>query len=301
MPSPDLGFKNTMQDEAGGYLVPAPLADTIFMNIANKSAVIPFLQQIPMTSATLRMNALADDIVMTWVDGEGGKKTVSNESHGQITLTAYELAVIVLASDILIEDANIAMDSLIREEIETALLQALEQSYLGYFAATPFTQTISGSCPVTHTINFPTGVDLLIDISNALSAIEVHGFTDNIGFVTHPAVKAQLRNLRSATDVVPIFQPANAVEPATLFGYPIRFTRNMVTQDSPAGYELIVADWKYLFEGVRNELRLKKSNDAVIGDHNTFTENKTAVKAWIRRAFAIRDVNAIAKVTGLGL
>jgi HK97 family phage major capsid protein len=293
-------IKSSLSDSAGGYLVPAPLADTIFMNIANKSAVIPFLQKIPMSSATLRMNALDDDVVMTWVDGEGGAKTVSNESHRQITLTAYELAVIVKITDILLEDANISMDALIREEIENALLQALEQSYLGYFAATPFAQTISGSCPAAHTIAYGTGDDLLIDISDALSCIEVDGFTDNIGFVTHPAVMAMLRNLRDDYGQ-PLFQPANAANPATLFGHPIRFTRNMTSQDSPAGYELIVADWKYMFEGVRNDLRLKKSTDAVVGDDNMFTENKTAVKAWIRRGFAIRDVNAIAKVVGLGV
>jgi len=298
MPSPDLGFKNTMQDEAGGYLVPEPLASTMFMNIANKSAIIPFLQPIPMTSATLRMNALADDVTMTWVDGEGGAKTVSNETHRQIVLTAYELAVIVLASDILIEDANIAMDALIRKEIETALIQALEQSYLGYFAATPFAQTISGDCPLANTITLGDNVDFVADCSQALNRLEDNGFTDNIGFVTHPTVKARFRDLRD-DDGRPIFEPGNAKEPGTLFGYPIRFTRNMVDQGSPTGHELIVADWEYLFEGVRNELRLAKSNVAVVGEHNTFTENKTAIKAWIRRGFAIRDENAIAKVIGL--
>ena len=298
--SPDLGYKHSGQDEAGGYLVPEPLANTIFTNIQNKSAIIPFLKKVPMSSATLRMNAIDEDITMTWVDGEAGEKEVSNETHRQITLTAYELAVIVLITDQLIEDANIAMDALIRQEIEDALVRALEQSYLGYFAGTPFAQTISGSCPAAHTIAFGTGADLLVDISDALSCIEVDGFTDNIGFVTHPAVKAQLRNLRSAVEGIPLFQPANASEPATLFGYPIRFTRNMVTQTtSPTGYELIVADWQYLFEGVRNELRLKKTDVGTVGNNNLFTENKTAIKAWIRRGFAIRDVNAIAKVTGL--
>jgi len=291
-------IKSSLTDSAGGYLVPTPLADTIFMNIANKSAVIPFLRKIPMSSATLRMNALDDDVVMTWVDGEGGEKTVSNESHRQITLTAYELAVIVLVTDILIEDANIAMDSLIREEIENALMQALEQSYLGYFAATPFAQTISGSCPVGNTIAYGTYADFVADCSQALNRLEVNGFSENIGFVTHPTVKATFRDLRDLNGR-PIFEPGNAKEPGTLFGYPIRFTRNMVQTGSPAAYELIVADWQYLFEGVRNELRLKKSNDAVVGDHNSFTENKTAIKAWVRRGFAIRDVNSIAKVTGL--
>ncbi len=296
MSRPDI--KSSLTDVAGGYTVPEPLATSMFENIAHASAIIPFLKQIPMTSKTLRMNALDDDVVWTWVDGEGGAKTVSNESHRQITLTAYEIAIIVKITDILLEDANIAYDALIRKEIETQLLAALEQSYLGYFTGTPFAQTISGSCPAAHTVAFPTGADLLVDISDALGCIEEDGFTNNIGFATHPTVKADFRNLRDDNGL-PIFQPANAKEPATLFGYPIRFSRNFQQTGSPAAYELIVADWSYLFEGVRNSMNLKKFDSGVVGDDNLITEDKIAVRAKIRRGFAIRDVNAIAKVTGL--
>lgn len=291
-------IKSSLTDSAGGYTVPEPLAATMFENIAHASAIIPYLTQIPMTSKTLRMNALDDDVVWTWVDGEGGTKTTSNESHRQITLTAYEIAIIVKITEILLEDANIAFDALIRKEIETQLLAALEQSYLGYFAGTPFAQTISGSCPAAHAIAFPTGTDLLVDISNALGAIEGHGFTNNIGFATHPSVKARFRNLRDDNGL-PIFQPANAKEPATLYGFPIRFSRNFQLTGSPAAYELVVADWSYLFEGVRNAMNLKKFDSGVVGTDNLITEDKIAVRAKIRRGFAIRDVNAIAKVTGL--
>lgn len=299
MPSPEMDYKNTGMDEYGGYTVPTPLATSMFENIANMSAIIPFLTQIPMTSATLRMNALDDDVVWSWLATEAAEKQVSIETHRQITLTAYEIAIIVKVTEILLEDANIVFDSLIRRELETQIVAALEQSYLGYYAGTPFAQTISGSCPVAHTIAYPTGADLLVDISNALSAIEVHGFTNNIGFVTHPVVKAQLRNLRSAVEGIPLFQPANAKEPATLFGYPIRFTRNMTDQGSPTGYELIVADWSYLFEGVRNTMNLKKFDTGIVGADNLLTQDMIAIRATIRRGFAIRDVNAIAKVTGL--
>jgi HK97 family phage major capsid protein len=278
--------------------VPEPLASTIWGNIQNKSAIIPFLNKIPMTSATLALNAVDQDLVMSWVSQEGGAKTVSNENYAQVTLTAYELAVIVTITDILIEDANINMDAHIRGEIEDAVVAALEQSYLGYYAGTPFAQTLSGSCPAAHTVAAGTGGDLLIDISNALGCIEEDGFVNNIGFVTHPAVKADLRNLRDDYGQ-PLFQPANAAEPATLFGYPIRFTRNMTTTGSPAAHELIVADWKYCMEGVRNSMSLEKTSVGTVGDHNLFVENKTAIKAHIRRGFAIRDVNCLAKVTGL--
>jgi len=291
-------IKSSLTDGAGKYLVPEPLANTIWGNIQNKSAIIPFLNKIPMTSATLALNAVDQDLVMSWVSQEGGAKTVSNETYTQVTLTAYELAVIVTITDILIEDANIDMNAHIRGEIEDAVVAALEQSYLGYYAGTPFAQTLSGSCPAAHTVAAGTGGDLLIDISNALGCIEEDGFVNNIGFVTHPAVKADLRNLRDDYGQ-PLFQPANAAEPATLFGYPIRFTRNMTTTGSPAAHELIVADWKYCMEGVRNSMSLEKTSVGTVGDHNLFVENKTAIKAHIRRGFAIRDVNCLAKVTGL--
>lgn len=291
-------IKSSLTDAAGGYTVPAPLAASMFENIANASAIIPYLTSIPMTSATLRMNALDDDVVWTWVDGEGGAKTTSNESHRQITLTAYEIAIIVKITNILLEDANIAYDALIRKEIETQLLAALEQSYLGYFLGTPFAQTISGSCPAGNTIAFGTYADVIADCSQALNRLEVNGFQNNIGFVTHPTVKARFRDLRDLNGQ-PIFQPGNAKEPGTLFGYPIRFTRNMVLQSSPAGYELIIADWSYLFDGVRNNMSLDKATTGTVGDDNLFVENKTAIRASIRRGFAIRDTNAIAKVTGL--
>jgi len=291
-------IKSSLTDAAGKYLVPAPLANTMWGNIQNKSAIIPFLNKMPMSSATLKLNAVDEDLVMSWVDGEGGSKTVSNETYKQTTLTAYELAVIVTITDILVEDANIGMDAHIRGEIEDAVVAALEQSYLGYYTDSPFAQTISGDCPDAHTIAYGTGDDLLIDISNILGCIEEDGFANNIGFVTHPSVKADLRNLRDDNGQ-PLFQPANAKEVGTLFGYPIRFTRNMTTTGSPAAHELIVADWKYLVEGVRNGMSLAKTSVGTVGDHNLFTENKTAIKAHIRRGFAIRDVNAIAKVTGL--
>ena len=291
-------IKSSLSSSAGGYLVPEPLSNSMWTNIQNKSAIIPFLNKMPMSSASLALNAIDNDLVMTWVSTEGGSKTVSNEDYRQVTLTAYELAVVTTVTDILIEDANIEMISHIRGEIEDAIVTALEQSYLGYYTGAPFSQTLSGSCPAAHTIAYGAGADLLVDISNALGAIEEDGFQNNIGFVTHPSVKADLRNLRDDNGL-PLFQPANAKEPATLFGYPIRFTRNMTTTGSPAAHELIVADWKYCIEGVRNQMKLAKANTGTVGDHNLFVENKTAIKAYIRRGFAIRDVNCLAKVTGL--
>jgi len=296
MSRPDI--KSSLTNAAGGYTVPTELATTMFENIANISAIIPFLTKLPMSTATLDLNALDDDVVWTWVDYEGGNKTVSNESHRQINLRAYEIAIIVKITDILLEDANIEYNALIRKEIETQLTAALEQSYLGYFAGTPFAQTISGSCPLANTVAYGAYADFVADCSQILNRLEANGFTENIGYVTHPTVKAIFRDLRDGRQR-PIFEPGNAKEPGTLFGYPIRFTRNMQQTGSPPAYELIVADWSYLFEGVRNAMNLKMFDAGTVGSDNLIVQDKIAIRAKIRRGFAIRDVNAIAKITGL--
>lgn len=292
-------IKSSLTNAAGGFLVPTPLEKLLFKNIQHKSAVLPFLRKFKMTSATLKLNAIDDEPVFTWVSTEGGAKTVSNESIRQITLTAEECSVIVLTTKILLADSNVEMISVIREELEDAVVRGLEQSYLGYYAGTPFAQTLSGSCPVANTIAFGTHTDLLDDIQEVLNTIEVGGFFDNIGFIAHPTLMADLRGLRDTTGQ-PLFRAGAADEtPSTLFGWPIRFTRNMQQTGSPAAYELIVADWKYCLEGGRSGMEIEIFNTGTVGNHNLLTDNKIAVRATIRRAFAIRDVNAIGKLTGL--
>lgn len=292
-------IKSSLSNSAGGFLVPTPLEKLLFTNIQNKSAIIPFLRKFTMDSATLRLNAIDDEPLFTWVATEGGTKTVSNESIRQITLTAEECSVIVLATKIILADSNVDLISNIRVELEDAVVRGLEQSYLGYYAGTPFAQTLSGSTPVAHTIAFGTGADLLDDINEALNAIESDGFMENIGFVTHPSVAGALRGLRDTTGQ-PLFRAGAADEtPSTLFGWPIRFTRNMQLTGSPAAYELIVADWRYMLEGIRSGMELEIFKTGTVGNHNLLTENKVAIRATIRRGFAIRDVNALGKVTGL--
>ena len=263
------------------------------------------MKKWPMTSLTERINLVNEEPVATWVATEAAAKTPSADNFTQLTLTAYELAVIVPFTDRLRDNANIDLVQLIRDEAENAIVTALEQSYLGYYAGTPFAQTLSANTPVANTIAFGTGADLVVDISNALGAIEVNGFSENIGFVAHPSLKAALRNLRTTTGE-PIYVRGGsscAPECASLFGYPIRYTRNMQQTGSPAAYELICADWKYAIEGTRQELRMDIIDKATITiaqtPVNLWEKNMSAGKFWCYRAFAIRDVNALGKVTGL--
>jgi len=295
-------FYSGIVDADGKYVVPAPLAVEMLRNIEIKSVCQPFLRKWPMTSKTLDINMVGDEIEAGVVGTEGGKKPKSKGTFEQMTLTTKEISVIVPLTEEWSENANIAVDSFLRGECEKAIAKKLDRVYMGYEDVGTFIENISGNIPTDHIIPYPTGDDLLIDISNALGCIEEDGFQDNIAWAANPTLKARLRNLRDE-DGLPIFQPANAKEPATLYGYPIRFSRNMLKVGSPATSELIVGDWEYGFEGLRGGIRYDITNQATITigakTYNLWELNMEAIKLWVRRAFRMRDVNAFAKVTGL--
>ena len=301
-------IKATTSNSAGGFLVDAPLSAEIFKNIQNKSIVIPSMRQIPMASATLDISGIDEEPIVGWVASEGEDKDISTESIKQLTLTAQEAAVIVPVTEIMIEDSITDIMSMIREELEDGFVRLLEQSYLEYDATTPFAPTISGAVPAVNTIAFGTGADLVADFSAALQALEVNGFQDNIEWKTNPFVKGMIRDLRG-TDGHPLFQPGNASSPDTFFGWPITYSRNFLRTGSPAAYEMIVGNWNWILEGIRNQLKIKVFDAGIVGNHNLIVQDKIAVRATARRAMAIRrsrddltntlDEWCIAKVTGL--
>jgi HK97 family phage major capsid protein len=295
-------FYSGLVDADGKYVVPAPVAAEMLKNIEINSVCIPFLRKWPMTSKTLDINMVGDEIEAGVVGTEAGLKPTGKGTLDQLTLTTKEIAVIVPLSDEWTENSSIAADQFLREECEKAIAKKLDRIYMGYEDTGTFAENISGDIPADHIIAFGTGADLMEDISNSLGCIEEDGFQDNIAFAAHPTLKARLRNLRDLNGQ-PIYQPANAKEPATLYGYPIRFSRNMIATGSPAARELVVGDWEYGFEGLRGGIRYDITDKATITIAgvavNMWEHNMHAIKLWVRRAFRMRAKNAFAKVTGL--
>lgn len=295
-------YQNASTNADGKYLVPSPLAGELLKNIQEVSVILPRIRKWPMSSLTEDINMVDDEVAATWVASEATAKTGSKATFTRIQLIANELAVVVPFTERILDNANVDIMSVLREQVVNAFVKKLEQSYSGYDSTTPFAQNLTDDIPNDNTVAFGAGDDLLADISATLSKIEVGGYTDNIAFLTHPAVKHSLRVLRDDNGA-PILQPATASEPATLFGYPIYFSRYFTKTGSPEKYELMVGDWSYAIEGTRQEMRFAVSRDAsiVIGGttYNLFQQNMVALKAWMYRAFVIRNTAAFAKLTGL--
>lgn len=293
----DLNYQNITNNDEGKYLVDEGLSTEVLQMVEAASVCEPFLNIWTMNNKVEKINYVTQEPTATWI-GEGVKKSKSKVEFGQLNMELKELAVIIPFSEEWVKFANTQTATLLRNLIVKSITKAIDQTYLGYVTS-PFEKNFTDD--VTNIVTFPTGDDLLIDLSNAMGLVEEAGYEPN-GWAAPLSLKARLRNLRD-DDGLPVFQPANAQSPATLFGIPIRFSTNMTdNNDSPPTKEIIVGDWSYAYKGNDTAIEFKLLDQATItiGEtlFNLAEQDMLAIRAKIWKAFNIYKVEAFAKVTG---
>jgi len=298
----DLNYQNTVNDSEGGYLVDETLTVEILKDIAAVSVCEPYLKPYPMPTRSRKINYLEEKPEAYWVGQEAAKKKKSTVKFAQLDMTLKPLAVIIPFTEEWAKFANNEVVAFLREELRDAFARKQDRTFLGYETDSPFSDAISDDIPAAHSIPLGTGDDICVDMSNAMGAVEQAGYIPN-GWAAPLALKATLRNLRDDNGL-PLFQPANATSPDTFYGLPIRFSMNMTAVGSPAGRELIVADWSKAFKGDDADISFKLLTEATItlGDGsllNLAEQDMLAIRAVLYKAFAVYKAEAFAKVTGL--
>ena len=296
-------LNSTLNDDEGGYLVPPEYANKILNNINQYDETLGLMKKWPMARDVEYIPILSTASSASWTSAEGGSKGNTQPVFSQLTLTAKELAAVVVVTERLLATTNIAgLMGIIQDDLVSAFAKSKVQTYFGYADDGTFTYDLTDDAG--NSVAFGDNDDLLADISEAIQYLEVNGNKGPFAFATHPAVRHQLRTLRDDNGA-PMLNPATANSPETLFGYPIKYSTYFSTVGSPAKYELFVADWSKVIEGQMMGLRMAKSRDATItladaSTVNLFQQNMVAIKAWMYVAFSVSDLDAVAKVTGLG-
>jgi len=283
----------------GGVFVPEELSSDLIGRIICKAAVTNLARHWPMKRLTLKIPKISAGITADWVDAMAVKPK-SKVEFGYKVLTAEKLAVIVPFEDQLLEDADRDVAGIVRSDITDAMAEAMDQTFLGYSATSPFADSVSGNTPAGHSVAYGTGVDLAADANTAMGAIEEHGYVPT-GWVCHQRIKSYLRGLRDANNN-PIFVPSLTSDaPDTLYGLPIYYTCNAQASGSPGTYELLVADWRHVFIGDKRSLEITRATEATVTLSGTainlWERDMTAIRAVLRVAFGINENNALAKVT----
>jgi len=294
---------NSIRDASGGIFVPDEIALELNMLIRDASCVESMAKHVPMKRSRMVRRKQADGVHGYWVD-KMEVKTKDAPSFETYELVAEKMAVIVPLEDQLVEDADTDLAAVIREDVVGAFAEDLDRTYLGYEPTSPFADSLSGNVPATHTIPFGTNVDLAADFSEAMSEIEKDGFTVT-GAITHPGVKHILRNLRDANNQ-PIFHEdlSSGVPRYSLWGIPICFTRQVIPTGSPEGVEMILAYFPYVIIGDRVGLQISRSTEATLTQGtetpiNLWEQDMHAYRFVTRKAFVVKDDNALAKITGI--
>ena len=290
-----------ISDESGRVLVPAEIQSEILGLVREKSVVQTLAKSVPMTRDIRNLRFMASGTRAYWV-GAGETKPKSTATFDQIQLIAKKIAIIVPVEDELLEDADVDLAQIIRDDAVAAIGEALDTACLGYESPSPFDVTISGSVSAENTIPY---TDIPESVNEAFAAIEANGYRPT-AMVTHPRVKGVLRGLTDS-DGRPLFLQSitGAPDEYLLYGVPIYFTRVVPVSASPAACEILIADWDYVIMGNRNLLEVTISKEATLTQGtqdpiNLFEQDMTAFRFVLRKAFTVYfPEKTLAKVTGV--
>ena len=299
------GYTGKEQGDTGGLFVPPELTQEINYIIRDTGCVEGFARHFPMARLELIMRKFATGVDGYWV----GAKCVKEKdapTFEAVALHAEKMAVIVPFEDQLLEDADHDMAALIKKDVTEAFVEAIDRTFLGYEATSPFADSLSGNVPLDHNIPYGTGVDVVSDLSSAIATVEDHGF-EITGMIGHPNVKHILRDLRDDVNRPIYTENLGACTPRErycVWGIPICFTRQMAKAGSPLATEILMAYFPYVFVGDRTGLQVAVSKEATLtqsseDDVNLFEQDMTAYRFVIRKAFTVKDDNALAKVSAV--
>ncbi|GAI04796.1 unnamed protein product, partial [marine sediment metagenome] len=226
----DLNYQNITNTDEGGQLVTEGFSAEVLQLVTTKSVCEPFLNVWPMNHKVENVNTITEDATAYFVT-EALKKSKSKIKFGNFKMELEEIATIIPFTEDWVKFANVQTTVLLENAIVKAITKLIDQSYLGYVAG-PWPNTISGSIPAANIITYPTGGDLLIDLSNAMGAVEEACYEPD-GWAAPLSLKARLRNLRDL-EGLPIFQP-------TIISFPAGLPVSIILQENLIGSPYNVA------------------------------------------------------------
>lgn len=293
-------------------LIPVETSREIMKVAIESSAVLQLCKKVNMGSQLKDMPVLNVKPSAYWVTGDTGLKQTSGVQWKNVRLIAEELAVLVPIPLNVLADSSVDMWAQIKPEVGEAIGVALDAAVL-FGTAAPPNFPVGGLSAIAvaanNTVAHGTAVaphDVATDISNVIASVESDGFNPT-GIIMAQAMRAQLRMLRSTTGEF-IFQSGDpgvtntmfgssaGARTGTVLGLPARTSMTNVFETSllgATGTYLFAADWDQVVIGVREDMQVYYSRDAIITDganaiqYNAFQQDLMIGRFVARFAMAV--------------
>lgn len=281
-----------------GALIPEEVSKEMLGKMVDDSAVLQMFRHIPCNGAQLRFPILSALPMAYWVQGDTGLKQTTEISWGNKFLNVEEIAVIMPVPDNVIEDVDADIwdeaEPLLREAVGRTLDQAV---VFGVNAPSSFpTALVPAAIAAGNTVTegaVATAGGYFGDVDGIYEKVEEDGY-DVTGWIAHNSAKSKLRKARDSQgrklDVGRTDGPI-----ANLDGYPISYAMKGLWPTASGDARLIGGDFSEYVIGVRQDIRFKILDQAVIQDntgaivYNLAQQDMTAVRLTFRAGWQVSN------------
>lgn len=285
----------TQSDSGVGFLMPEEYSTqiidllqpkSIFLNGGFASSLANFY---PMSTDSMVIPTVLSGTSGSWID-EGQTLPESNMKFGSIRLNAKKYGFHIALNNDSLRDANIALETKVREQMVKDLSIAIDRAILdGLGGAQPL--GVGRTSGVTITSKGGTiGYTDLLSVIDRVEASNVE-LDDSAAWIFPSSIKTLLRKMVSPandyiwTDTQNITQIALGSAPTPLLGHKW-YANNTVSLGMAGGdsdkYTLFFGKWSDLIIGMRMNIELNST------DQGTFwMKDQTAIRAIIRMDVAV--------------
>jgi HK97 family phage major capsid protein len=267
---------------SGGYLIPHQFIAELLRVDEGEAVVRPYARKIPMASRSLSIPKLEQGDkpaaywkldyyggVLSYWTAEGGAKSETEPEFGALELNAHKLAGFTQASDELLADSGIGIESLLTELFRGAIVMREDFAFLrGTGVGMPL-GIFNSPVLLTQARNTVNQINHQ-DISNMLGQFMPSSFGKAVWVCSITALPQLLQMEDGAGNNMFIPNSTGGITqsiPGTLLGRPVIITEKVPALGSTG--DLLLADFSYYIIGDRQATTIASS------EHYAFTNDLT--------------------------
>lgn len=254
-------IKNALEtgtDSEGGYLVPDEFERIIIDGLRENNIMRGIARVIQTSSGDRKIPVVASHGTAAWTDEEGIINE-SDDSFGQISLSAYKLATLIKISNELLNDSVFNIDTYIANELARRIGDAEEAAFIaGDGSNKPtgiFASTGGGEIGITTASATAITFDEIYDLYYSLKS----PYRRNATWIMHDSTVKAIRKLKDANGQY-LWQPAGSGTSDTLMGRAI-LTSSHAPEIGTAKTPIAFGDFSYYWIADRQGHTLQRLNE----------------------------------------
>ncbi len=261
-------------------LLPTNVADTVINRVREDSAVMRAANVRRMAAGQTSLPVRSVQPTASFVAGVGGRKPTATLEWDRELLVPEEVALVVPVPHLFVEDSDFDIDGEIEDALVTAIVRAIDAAVL-FGTGAPASFGASLLARAGTPLQPAAAGNIAEAMSDAFAQVEAAGV-----FPTDVLAGARLTGaLRRYASI-----DGAMVDPSEAFGVDVTKVANWAADPVADG---IVGDFSHLLLGIRNDIRIVKSDSGVLTDgagvvtYSAFEDNVTLYKAYMRVGVAV--------------